>query len=98
MKRSRFLKMLGLGIAATPVVVPLAVKVVTDIARKPAPKPLLTGQGLMAQIEAMSNEPQTYTMLTGKQGMMAFDDAMKDFAMEGERKMMYGKKYKKRYS
>ena len=104
MKRSRFLKMLGLGAIAAPVAIPLAVKAATGLSEmiKVKPQPPLTGDGIMAMVEAMSkpDPKQEFVVWTGKEGMKKFNEAMKDmndFAKDGEKKMMYGKKHKSKY-
>ena len=79
MKRSRFLTMYGMGVAAAPVAISTVPSLLTSI-QAPA-KSSLTGKGLMDIINQQSNQ-STYTVLTGTEGMKAFNEAMKDLSDE----------------
>ena len=92
MKRERFLKILGLGAVAAPVAGTAVFRALAAVV--PAPNP--SDKLLMDSIESLMNsqtDPGTYTVWTGKEGMRAFDEALKEFAEYGkeqERKIMYG--------
>lgn len=90
MKRSEFLKKFGIGLAVAPVAIPAAASLLTRTIEAGLTEPKV-GQGLMAAIEASGNK-STYTVLTGSEGMKAFDQAMKDYMQEQEDKIWYGRK------
>lgn len=75
MKRNKFLKLITLGAIAIPVAAPVVIQALKAIPPTPPP---LTAQGIMAQIEAMSNGPKEYTVWTGREGMKLFEEAMKE--------------------
>jgi len=75
---------------------PVAGTAVFEALKVLAPAPNPSDKLLMESIEALMNsqtDPGTYTVWTCKEGMRAFDEALKEFAefgKEQERKMMYG--------
>ena len=91
MKRNRFLKILSLGAIAAPVA---GSAVLQGLQALTEHKP--SDQLLLDSIQSLINSPSdpgTYTVWTGKEGMKAFDEAMKEmaeFTKEQEYKMMYG--------
>ena len=97
MKRSRFLKILSLSAVAGPTLGGVVLKGLSALQPKPNPSDQLLLDSIQSLMHSQT-DPGTYTVWTGKEGMRAFDDALKEYAewgKEQERKMMYGKEYGK---
>ncbi len=90
MKRSEFLRKFGIGLAVAPVALPAAASLLAKTAEAGLTENKVH-QGLLAMIED-AGTTQTYTVLTGSEGMKAFDQAMKDYMQEAEDKIWYGRK------
>ena len=91
MKRSRFLKIVSLGAVAGPSLGTAILKGLSALQPKPNPSDKILLDSIQSIMDSQS-DPGTYTVWTGKQGMKAFNDAMKEYAewgKEQERKMMY---------
>ncbi len=93
--------MLGLGVIAAPVIIPLAAKAVTGLTKmiKPDPKyHSITSEGIMASLRDISNQPSDRELViwTGRDGMKAFDEALVEYHKNQEHKIMYGNRTHRR--
>ena len=90
MKRSRFLKIVGLGALAAPVAGTAVFQALEAITKTSS-----SDQLILDAIQSMINEPSgpsEIVLHTGVEGMKAFDAAMKEmaeFTKEKEYQMMY---------
>ncbi len=77
--------MLGLGVIAAPVIIPLAAKAVTGLAERIKHDPKydkITSEGIMASLMDISNQHnnQEFVVWTSKSGMEDFNKALKEYS------------------